>query len=174
MKDDCEFINGMAECFWASAWADHVEEKGCYNLSGCEITEHMPEIPEQAYRAAHRVLGRIEETVELHVASLFAKAWAADGLDPEHVDYHGELANRFGWCLAYAAMGAGVSWEDDHEGFPELSNADLFGCEDAGGVSLDLQDYAAEHCEHCEEDGDDGESDEWLRAQERKQMGITD
>jgi len=171
-KDSCEFVNGMAECFWASAWADHCEEKGCTNLRGCEITEYMPEVPELAYRLAHRVLGRIEERT-LDVANLFARAWKADGLDPEHVDYHGELANRFGWCLAYASMGAGVSWEDDHESFPELADADLFGCEDCGGVSIDLQCYAADHCEECEEVADGGMSDEQERAHERKQMGIT-
>lgn len=152
MKDDCEFINGMAECFWATAWANHCEEKGCYSLSGCDITQCMPEVPEQAYRAAHRVLGRIEKKIGLHVAVLFHKACEADGLldSDDSSDPHGELANRFGWCLAYAAMGEGVSWEDDHEPFPELSDADLYGCEDAGGVTCDLQDYAADNCEYCE------------------------
>ncbi len=171
MKDDCEFINGMAECFWASAWADHCEEAGCYNLSGCEITQCMPEVPELAYRLAHRVAGRIESRIKWSLASLFAQAWAADGCDPNYVEYRGKLANRFGWCLAYKAMGAGVSWFDDHESFPELADADLFGCEGCGEVSIDLQCYAADHCE--EEHADGGMSDEQERAHERKQMGIT-
>lgn len=149
MKDDCAFINGIAAIFWGSAWADHCEEAGCYNLSGCKIEEHMPEIPERAYRAAHRVLGRIEESTGLHVAVLFAKAWRADGRDPENIDYHGDLAEHFGECLAYASMGAGVAWEDEHTPFPELSEADLYGCEDAGGVSIDLQEYASSTCERC-------------------------
>lgn len=174
MKDDCEFINGMAECFWASAWADHCEEAGCYNLSGCEITQHMPEVPELAYRLAHRVAGRIEVRAKYGLASLFALACKADGLpEPTHEDYHSELANRFGWCLAYAAMGSGVAWEDDHAGFAEL-DVDLYGTEGCGEVSMDLQCYAADECEHCEEDHDDGGlSDEQERAHERKQMGIT-
>src|SRR5574342_317663 len=171
MKDDCEFINGMAECFWASAWADHCEERGCYDLSGCEVTEHMPEIPELAYRLAHRVAGRIEVRAKHGLASLLFLACKADGLpEPKHEDYHGPLANRFGWCLAYKAMGAGVSWFDDHESFPELADVELYGTEGCGEVACDLQGYADDECEHC---ADGGESDEWLRAQERKQMGIT-
>ena len=170
-KDDCSFINGMAECFWAHAWADHCEEAGCYSLSGCQIEHHMPDIPELAYRLAHRVLGRIEERTGYGVASLFRLAMLADN-DGKEVDYDPELAFRFGECLAYAAKGDGVSWFDDHKSFPELEDADLHGCEDCGGVSVDLQEYAADHCEHCEDD-DGGMSDEQERAHERKQMGIT-
>lgn len=170
-KDDCAFINGMATIFWADAWADHCEERGCTNLSGCEITACMPEIPELAYRLAHRVAGRIEVRAKHGLASLFALACKADGIDDADIDYHGALAERFGQCLAYKTMGAGVSWFDDHESFPELASIDLYGCEGCGEVKVDLQCYADDT---CEEEHDDGElSDEQERAHERKQMGIT-
>src|SRR5579872_1633079 len=109
------FVKGMATILWGDAWADHAEEHACCNLSGCEITHVMPEIPEVAWRMAERLAGKIEQANGCALAVLFAQAMKAEGRpDLEHEDYHDETAERFGECLAWMAMGAGVSWYDDH------------------------------------------------------------
>lgn len=117
-------IHGMAEILWGSAWADHVEETRCCNLSGCEITSIMPPIGESAHRIAEYVRGRIEERNGCGVWSLCRQARIADAvkagegpIDPTESPPD-DYAQRFGNCLMWMAMGAGVSWFDDHAKFP--------------------------------------------------------
>lgn len=110
-------VRAMASIFWGSAWADHVEEHRCCNLSGCKIEELMPEIPAEAYAYAERKLGAIEEMNPRwgkNWPSMFAAAMRADG---KVGNYTGQTAERFGECLAWMAMGAGVSWFDSHQRF---------------------------------------------------------
>lgn len=145
MCDNCKgqisdtFVRGLATSIWGCAWADHVEEHGCYNLSGCEITEHMPEIPEIAYRMAERIMGMIEQANNMHVACLFAAAMQADGKTAlEHRHYYDRIAERFGECLGHMAMGTGVCWFDDHNRFDlKVPNCETYG----------LRVYANETCE---------------------------
>lgn len=115
--DSC--VRGIAEILWGCAWADHVEAHRCTNLSGCDILQVMPPIPRQAWAVAERVLGHIEQANPQWSHSwraMFAAARRADGLPDE--GWSEEEVTRFGNCLAYMAMGHGVSWFDDHEHFP--------------------------------------------------------
>lgn len=152
--DTC--VKGMACVLWGSAWADHVEGHRCRRLSGMKIEEVMPPIPPEAYAMAERILGHIEQANGMSWPRLLAQAWKADckaekfeedadyifkDADYRSLSYHGEYASRFGECLAYAAMGAGVSWEDDHAHFP--LEVPLCG-EDS---SFELQHLAGNRCE---------------------------
>lgn len=149
-------LKGIATVLWGGAWADHAEEHDCYNLSGCQIENHMPEIPEIAWRMAERIAGHIEERCG-SLAVLFSQAMKADAesillgssatLDVKHEDYHGKTAERFGECLCYMAQGAGVSWFDDHAEFP----LDVPEC--ASDLANELMQWAGDH---CEEESDSG------------------
>lgn len=143
MRDN--FLNGIATILWGLAWADHVEEAGCYNLSGCQIEEHMPEIPELAWQHAEEIRNQIEEENHATLSILFKRAMLADGKYP---DQHRDLEERFGECLCYQAQGHGVSWFDDHEEFPiEIPYVgDTAYCE--------LLYEAERTCEHCKEKED--------------------
>ena len=123
MCSNCEgqasdtFVRGIATILWGDAWASHCEEHNCVNLSGCKVEDHMPPIPEVAWRMAERLAGMIEG-VNGSLAVCFAAAMRAEGKpDLEHESFHDDTALRFGECLAWRAMGAGVSWEDDHAAF---------------------------------------------------------
>lgn len=152
---DEKIIEGMARIMWASAWHQHVEEARCQNVSGLEITDVMPDVPEVALRMAYRWAGRIEGESGSLILLLYAAA-KTDGLVvdvtkgiavitegwPDNVD--NKYAEEFGNSLAWMAMGAGPSWFDDHKEFdlkvPHLGD----GCE-----AIDLQDLAKETCELC-------------------------
>lgn len=113
-----KIISGMATIFWGTAWADHAEEHGCCSLAGCKIEDIMPPIPSEARELAQRLVGKIEGANGCDLWKLYARALEADGLDyTTHGDAHAE---RFGECLAYEAMGAGVSWTDDHEEYAHV------------------------------------------------------
>ena len=121
-----EITKGIASVLWGGSWADHVEEHQCSNLSGCEITECMPEIPTEAWIMAGELLGRIVQANGKDIYRLLSAACKADGVAyrPDT-----EYQERFGNCLAYMATGAGVSWFDDHEEFeikvPDFEEHDL-------------------------------------------------
>jgi hypothetical protein len=116
----------------------------------------MPSIPAEAYALAERVLGGIEQAnpqwgcnwpAMLDAARRADNGWK-DGRLPlgavlvENIDgYREENVERFGNCLAWMAMGAGVSWFDDHKKF-EL-HVPL--CAETG--SFDLQLLAGDRCE---------------------------
>jgi hypothetical protein len=137
-KDSDAFVRGMATIFWGLAWADHADKHGCTNLSGCKVGDYMPEIPERAWRMAERAAGYIEGVNDQAIYLLFVSALEADGHgEVTHEDYHGDLAERFGECLAYAYLGHGVSWFDNHAKFPiKIPHGDT-----------DLESYAARTCE---------------------------
>lgn len=127
-------VKGIASIFWATVWANCAEQVDGSLLSGKEITEVMPPIPTQAYFEAYRLLGKVEQLNGMHIACLVDKAIRADKAEltdlPTHVTPtrvvpvclapDGEdpvldaYAERFGNCLAFAYMGDGVSWTDDH------------------------------------------------------------
>ncbi len=137
-------IKGIATILWCSVWADCAEKaknaKGKrYPLSGQQIEDHAGEAPGHAYLIAERLRGRIEEVNGLGIASLYCLALKADCPDyePETLDYHSDQAARFGECLAYMSMGAGVSWFDDHkEFFLKVPHTDYH---------HELEDLAIEH-----------------------------
>lgn len=152
-----EILSGMATILWGSAWADHAEEARCTNLSGEEITNIMPDIPKEAHEHAARIAAEYEKLNGVPVEALYERAVEADKREVGAMPYDGlpareepgtpewfeAYAERFGECLAYEAMGAGVSWEDDHAEFEHEAPYD------AGEASCELQDYAAETCAVC-------------------------
>jgi hypothetical protein len=153
------FVRGIATIFWGNAWADHVEEHRCASLSGIEITSVMPEIPEVVWRMAERFAGMVEQANDLTLPALFAQAMKYTGRELTHKDYWSDTAERFGECLAWEAMGAGVSWYDDHPEFKielpleesrEMIVPDIGTCE--------LRNYADEHCETAEDASNDAAS----------------
>lgn len=149
MCDKCKdqtsdaFVRGIATIFWASAWADHVDEHQCRELGGSEITECMPEIPEPAWRAAERFAGAVEGANGTSLAVLLSHAMRAAGRTLEHEDYWGDDAQRFGECLAYMGMGDGVSWYDDHPEF-EVEGRKM---RVPHVETLELQALAGDQCE---------------------------
>jgi len=146
-----EIIRGIATIFWASGWADHVEEHGCHDLSGCEITAEMPEIPQDAWDHARKLASGVEAESRATLPTLYQRAIDADAAEDIEADSHRTGPERFGECLAYAAMGAGVSWEDDHAEVPGLEVPF-----DGGTAVCDLMGYAESMCT-AEGESDDGE-----------------
>ena len=60
-----EILDQFAETIWALAWSDWQEEldsedSRAVNLSGCEITEIMSEVPESAMDCARQLLAKLE------------------------------------------------------------------------------------------------------------------
>ena len=142
-------MEGLARVLWCSAWADAAEECGeSQRLSGVEITNVAPETPIEAWCWAYRVAGAIEQAngASLHVL-LGRGAMAhlrAKGEDPASEDIRPwceEHADRFGTCLAFMAMGSGVSWFDDFEEFPLEVSDRMTGC---GTCACELAAVAAD------------------------------
>lgn len=150
-----QIIAGMATILWGDSWAQHIENaaeygfsKPCQSLSGCKIEDVMPAIPKVAKQAAIRLAIDYRHSNEgLTVVDLFIKAYQAntDYLltydEIEGIDDADEVLSRFGECLAWMAMGSGVSWFDDNEDFPMKTTP----CE-----TYNLEDWAAQHCKDCE------------------------
>lgn len=120
-------VKGCCDILWGDAWAYHVDQVLCTNLSGQNICNLMPEPTPDAWAAAGRVIGNVE--AESLVGGkkngmffLFRECLKIDGIDPDNLDRAEELklAERFGDCLAHMSLGSGVSWEDDHAHCPGL------------------------------------------------------
>jgi len=123
-----EIIDGIAEILWGSAWADHAEEHECTSLSGMQIEAIMPSVPKEASQLAQDLARKFESMNGATLDTLYAIALKADG----QTSYPGSgksSPESFGSNLAFMAMGAGVSWFDDHDKFPlkkpYLENYDL-------------------------------------------------
>ena len=108
-----EIVDGMAVILWGSAWADHAEEHRCTSTSGRHIEDIMPPIPSKAKQTASEIAKKYESLNHMSLEKIYAVALAADGGGVGDVS-----PERFGGDLAWMAMGAGVSWFDDHEEFP--------------------------------------------------------
>ncbi len=138
MEHDDKIINGCARMLWALAWGDHAEETGCTNLSGCDITEHNPPVGLSAFIEAGRIVGAVEQASDLNIHALLWKCLHDDGLDPDVCA--ADHMERFGGCLAYMALGHGVSWFDDHKPCDALK---------VPNMCVDLEPEASEACEAC-------------------------
>ena len=139
-----QIVEGIASILWGLAWGDHAEETSCTNLSGCEITGIMPEIGPKAYTEAWRIVGATEQCSGSTLISILYACLRADGLDPEQCA--SEHAERFGNCVAYAALGHGVSWFDDHAPCDRLQVPD---------TCVDLWTEVADACEAEHENTED-------------------
>lgn len=91
--------HACAKTLWAMAWADAMEDSG-QSVRG-DIFECMPPVPALALVEAARIVARAESDNRLNIHACHAQAAAQD-------------EERFGMCLAYSYVGAGISWEDDH------------------------------------------------------------
>lgn len=114
-----DVVYGAAEILWADNWASHADEHDCCNLSGCEITSVMPPVPWPVWLAAGRLVRRVEQVHLASIESILERAREAN----EHGPRYGHrrfknFAERFGHCMAFEAMGAGVSWTDDNNPIP--------------------------------------------------------
>lgn len=169
-------IEGCAAVLWATVWADIAEESGTYQLSGCDITAHMPAIPELAYELASKVMADmllLNGRAGVTVGDLLTRALRADiasGANSEGIPHFDVYATRFGECMAYAAMGAGVSWGDDHADVgPVWSSMYVTGTHRTdtghvppGHVALSLEELAAESLGAVYSDGEG----KWVAAGE--------
>jgi hypothetical protein len=135
-----EIIEGIATILWGSAWADHAEEHRCCNLSGCRIEDCMPAIPYTAWKEAFKLAREIERDNGAKLDVLYQREVNMHDLNPQRVR---ESAERFGNCLAWESMGAGVSWTDDN---PEHALKIPY------GENCELRFYADETCEEEESD----------------------
>lgn len=150
--------NGVASILWGDAWAQHIESaqydgrKPCKNLSGCKIEEVMPELPKCAKQKAMLLMRAFCFANNKSIVSLFVDSAKANmGVKPnrlteaEVLHNHGlelenDLQTRFGECLAWMAMGTGVSWFDDFATFPlKVPHVDNY----------ELQLWAINHCNEC-------------------------
>ena len=109
-------IDGMARALFANAWADAAEQKGI-SLSGQEILDVMPMVTPAAKEAATRLAQEFERLNGKPVSELFDEAMQADGIKDGRTGTD-DQAREFGHYLALQAVGAGVSWFDDHKEFP--------------------------------------------------------
>lgn len=105
-SDRSEVVSGAANALWATAWADEMDELGLSShLSGTEITEVMPPIPQEAHVLAEKLIERIETTnaisFDTFVLPGFEEGEVFDG-------------DNLGWYLAMESMGHGVAWTDNH------------------------------------------------------------
>lgn len=143
---------GIATILWGCSWADHVEECGCQSLSGCEITDVMPTVPQEAWDMADKLIAVVEAKHGCSVDELYEQALANETEETGSADPESE--ERFGECIAYEAMGHGVSWADDHNGWSALSKYVHFD-------ACDLQSFAEEQCGCMNLVVEVGSRDEW-------------
>jgi hypothetical protein len=122
---DDEIIEGMAKAFFASSWADRVDEIeeslsyfdiDIYEMetelgvdvpqiyAGAEIMNIMPAVPEEAYQFATNYYMDTERSNNVDL-STFIPPGEDEFFDKE----------TFGHYLAMEIMGHGVGWSDDHE-----------------------------------------------------------
>lgn len=144
---------GIATILWGLAWADHVEECGCQSISGCEITDIMPKIPECAWKAADDLIVLVETKHLRSVDALYKEACEEDEIAGINAPTRRSGEERFGNCIAYEALGHGVSWEDDHA----TSALSAYVHFDAS----DLQVFAEEQCGCMDLKVEVGSRDEW-------------
>lgn len=135
---DNEIVDGMETILWGDAWASHAEEHECVSLSGKQIEKIMPPAPKAAREMAKDLAKKYERANSESVTSLYEAAKRADDKAREAGQrIPKDLPMRFGENLAYMAMGAGVSWWDDHAEFP-LKTPHI--------ENYDLRIYADDHC----------------------------
>ena len=125
-----QIVKGLATGMFQTAWASEAEEAGI-SLAQERIEALAPETPDYANLHAAYVVGMLESANRLPLASIYAQACVADGVNYEDVCRAGRdefddtdktdalmaHAQDFGFCLGMMATGTGVSWYDNHERF---------------------------------------------------------
>ena len=117
-------ITGMAQAFWATTWADKMDETGHSEaMMSTEITEIMPEVPQKAFMLADELKNEIDAANHIDLDTFIPPGFSGEQLElPEEgkeqtdgLSWSSSDAESFGWYLAMQAMGHGVSWSDSHE-----------------------------------------------------------
>ena len=110
MRD--EIVRGFADALFAFAYVDAIEDEDCPHAvpwpRGAAIDPYLPQTPEIVRRYAMVCLYDIERRNEREVVEAYAANCRMRGHRTEPTPY------KFGWHLATAWMGHGVSWEDNH------------------------------------------------------------
>jgi hypothetical protein len=138
-----EILEGIAKCFWVNAWADHVQEAECQNLSQEGIYEIAPEIPDLARELAEKAAQEISAANSDCSLDLLYRTALKNNIN-EGTGYSDKKSGpeRFGNCLAYEMLGYGITWSDDN------SEHGLTIPHDETPQNK-LFDYASWHCENC-------------------------
>lgn len=134
-----EIVDGIAEILWGSAWAGHVEEHDCENLSGVQIEEVMPPIPKDAHKYARDWADGVEKANKKKLDSLYDEAMEANEREGQGGGPQSS-PTAFGNDLAYMIMGAGVTWFDHNAEF------DLEVPSSSGSEEHDLMYLAGSKC----------------------------
>lgn len=111
-----EIIDACAWMLWAQAWVSHQKELGDEGVNpgaGGSWDPYVPDVPEAVSKLALLCIEQIERMNGATVDVLYARAVALPG---KRYSKHEPTTERFGNCLAYEALGAGVSWADDYPG----------------------------------------------------------
>lgn len=137
-----EVLQGIASLLWQSAWMSHAIAHDCVNVSGKHIADVMPIAPREVYAAAEELLCAVEVENGQTIGDLFADATRACNSGGScSLGLHTPC--RFGECIAYAYLGDGVTWSDDHDalGEPIVTS-------DTGELQDNLEQLAADRCKH--------------------------
>lgn len=135
-----EIEQSCARALWALAWSQAMDVLGHSDkLAGRDVYDFMPPIPGLAHVLAARVVALAEHRGGGNIHALYAKAKR----EPLTLSWHKPASeDRFGECLAYMALGHGVSWYDDHPEFLDF-RGQTFDVPDvcAGYLDMYAEDY---------------------------------
>jgi hypothetical protein len=112
-----EIVDACAWMLWANAWislqedpdrevADRVDPG-----AGGSWDPYVPDVPAEVTKGAELLIASIERRNGATVDALYDRAVALPG--KRYTDRE-PTPERFGNCIAYVAIGAGVSWADDY------------------------------------------------------------
>lgn len=118
--DACEcFTSGVAAYLASESWMQDQEERKVRHRPGQELLDIAAAPSRCAMDYAHFFAGAVVATdpnfggtfsLAVVLAGAYRRIWPEE--DPDGWLY-GDWAAELGWCLAAAADGSGVSWEDN-------------------------------------------------------------
>ena len=109
-----EIVDACAWILWAQAWISLQEELGEEGISpgaGGSWDPYVPNVPDNVAKGAASLIESIERRNGATVDVLYARAVALPG---KRYSKREPTPERFGTCIGYVAVGAGVSWGDDY------------------------------------------------------------
>ena len=108
LERDEEIVQGVAEAFWFTSWADFMEQECGESLSGMKIEDAAPLVPDSARELADAFLDRFERANDELVNVTYLRAASTPGGSRRGGP------KDFGFAIAMQGMGTGVAWTDDH------------------------------------------------------------
>lgn len=114
-----EIIDACAWMLWANAWIQHQEElgdKGVNPGAGGSWDPYVPDVPASMTKLATECIEQIERMNGAAIDVLYKRTVALIPVGERALRKHWRepTTERFGNCLAWEALGAGVSWADDY------------------------------------------------------------